>query len=73
MLAIASGFFALVATYFLYDGFLVQVVVPTTGGDVANLQLMHVQSLDISLGIGATVVSAIFAIGAAIVGQIRRG
>jgi hypothetical protein len=40
---------------------------PNDGGSVANLQLMHAQAMNIGIGIGAAVIAAIFATGAAIV------
>ena len=67
-LAAFAFLFALVAGYFLYSGLTLDTSVSTgDGGTVANLQLMHVQTMQIGLGIGATVVASIFAVGAAVV------
>jgi hypothetical protein len=60
--------FGVVAAYFLYVGITLATSVPTgDGGSVANLQLMHAQAMNIGIGIGAAVIAAIFATGAAIV------
>lgn len=72
LLAIGSFIFALVAGWFLYIGFVADVSVPTDSGDVANLQLMHVQATNIAVGIGAALVSAVLAVGSAIVAAIHR-
>ena len=67
-LAAFAFVFALVAGYFLYSGFSLETSVSTgDGGTVANLQLMHVQAMQMGLGIGAAVIASIFAVGAAIV------
>lgn len=67
-LAAFAFIFSAVAGYFLFEGFTLDTSVGTgDGGSVANLQLMHVQAMQIGLGIGAAVVAAIFAVGAAIV------
>ena len=70
-LSVGSGLFAIVAAYFLYSGFSTPTTITVEGNDIANLQLMHIQMLNISIGIGAAVVSAILATGAAIVGAIK--
>lgn len=62
-LAAFAFVFALVAGYFLFEG----MTLDTNVGDVANLQLMHVQAMQIGLGVGSAVIAAMFAIGAAIV------
>jgi hypothetical protein len=60
--------FGVVAAYFLFVGITLDTAVSTgDGGTVANLQLMHVQAMNIGIGIGAAVISAIFAVGAAII------
>jgi uncharacterized membrane protein YfcA len=66
-LGILSALFAIVCVYFLWSGFSLE----TTIDDTANLQLMHSQSLNFATGIGAGIISAILAIGAAIVGAIN--
>ena len=72
LLALGSFLFALVAGWFLYAGLSAGVTVATEAGEIANLQLMHVQATNIAIGIGASVVSAILAVGAAIVSAIGR-
>lgn len=67
-LAFSGVIFAIIATYFLYSGFTLE----TTIGDTANLQLMHIQSLNFATGIGAAIISAILAVGSAIVGTITK-
>lgn len=62
-LAAFAFIFALIAGYFLFEGF----TLDTSVGEVANLQLMHVQAMQIGLGIGAAVIAAILVTGAAIV------
>jgi multisubunit Na+/H+ antiporter MnhB subunit len=67
-LAAVAFIFALVAGYFLFAGFTLDTSVATgEGGSVANLQLMHVQAMQVGIGIGAAVIASIFAIGAAII------
>jgi uncharacterized membrane protein len=53
---VASVLFAIVAAYFLFSGFTLE----TTFEGQANLQLMHIQSLNFMTGIGAAIISAIF-------------
>lgn len=67
-LAFFSAIFALIAGWFLYVGFTAEIVV----GETVNLQAMHIQSQNIATGIGASIVSAVLAIGSAIVTAIRR-
>ena len=67
--------FSLVSAYFLYVAFGIETTVVQPGAvqgfdGVANLQLMHLQSLNLEIGIGAAIVAAIFFVGAAIVGAI---
>jgi hypothetical protein len=57
----------MVAAYFLYSA----SIVPTSIDSTANLELMHIQSVQFAIGIGAAVISAVLAVGAAIVGAIR--
>lgn len=72
LLALGSAIFALVAGWFLYAGLSADVLVATEVGLVANAELMHVQATNIAIGIGSALVSAILAIGSAIVAAIRR-
>ena len=71
-LAFASFLFAVVAGWFFYAGLSIPVAVATEAGDVANLQLMQIQSTNIAIGIGAAVIAAILATGSAVVGVIRQ-
>lgn len=67
-LAAFAFIFAAVAAYFLYSGMMLDTSVSAgDGSSVANLQLMHVQAMQIGLGTGAAIVASIFAVGAAIV------
>jgi hypothetical protein len=67
-LAMTSALFAFVAAYFLWSGF----TLVTDFDGTANLQLMHIQSLNFATGIGSAIVSAILAVGSAIVGTITK-
>lgn len=71
-LAFGSLIFALVAAWFAYVGLSSEVVIATEAGEVANLQLMHIQSVNITISAGAAAVAAILAIGSAIVTAIRK-
>lgn len=72
-LSIAAVVFGLAAFWFLFWGFTMNTTVNPDGlGDVANLQMMHVQSLNFAVGIGAAVMSAIFFAGSVIVGALRK-
>lgn len=71
-LALTSVLFALLAAYSLWSGLSADTAVPTDQGEIANLQLMQIQSANIAIGIGSAVISAIFAVGAAIVGALCR-
>jgi hypothetical protein len=67
-LAAFAFIFAAAAAYFLYSGLTLETsVADGAGGSVANIQLMHVQAMQVGLGIGAAIVASIFAVGAAIV------
>lgn len=66
-LATTSAIFAIAAAYFLWSGFTLATDIDGT----ANLQLMHIQSMNFATGIGAAVVSAVLAVGSAIVGTIN--
>lgn len=71
-LAFGSVIFALVAAWFLFVGISADVAVITEAGEIANLQLMHTQTSNIAIGIGSAIVSAILAVGAAIVSALSR-
>jgi hypothetical protein len=66
-----SILFAIVAGAFLFIGYSRETTVFTDGGEIANLQMLHLQSLDFAIAIGAAVISAILAIGSAIVAAIN--
>lgn len=72
VLEVIATIFAIIAAWFIYVGVSAGVTVTTEAGEVANLQLMHVQATNIQIGIGAAIVSAILLIGSAIIGAIRR-
>lgn len=61
-LAAIAFVFTLVAGYFLYVG----VTLDTSIEGTANLQLMHVQAMNIGIGVGAAIIASIFAVGAAL-------
>lgn len=61
LLAFGVAFWA-VAAYFIYSG----MILPTNDGMVANLEAMHIQSLNFATGIGAAIVAAIFTSAAAL-------
>lgn len=63
--AIGTILFALVAAYFLASGFMMATDMPSLdgSGSVANLQLMHIQSINFATGIGAAIISAILSLG----------
>ena len=64
--------FALVAAYFFYSGYTLPTSVNQDGqGYVANLELMHIQSINFATAIGASVIAAILAVGASIVSAIN--
>ena len=71
-LAAGSVIFALVAGWFVYVGVAAETTIAYEGQIVANAQLMHIQTTNIAIGIGAAIVSAILLIGSAIIGAIRR-
>jgi hypothetical protein len=71
-LGLGSFIFTAVAAWFIYVGVSADVTVATEAGEMANLQLMHIQATNIAIGIGSAVVAAILAVGAAIVGAIGR-
>jgi hypothetical protein len=67
--------FGAAAAYFYIIGFSISTAVPNAAAPagfdgIANLQLMHIQLLDILIGTGAAIVSAVFLAGGAIVSVI---
>lgn len=69
VLAAVALVFALVAGYFLFSGMTLDTSVSADGTTVANLQLMHVQAMQIGIGVGSAITASIFAVGAAIVSR----
>lgn len=69
---ITAGIFAIVAAYFLYSGFTLATSVTIEGQAVANLELMHIQSMNFATGIGAAIIAAVLLAASAIIGAIRR-
>lgn len=65
-LSFTAILFAIVSAYFLYSGFTLDTAIDGT----ANLQLMHIQSMNFATGIGAAIIAAILAVGSAIVGAV---
>lgn len=61
-----GALFTVAAGYFLFVGLTLQTTIGSGGETVANLQLMHIQAMDIAIGIGAAIVAAIFVVGAAL-------
>jgi hypothetical protein len=59
--------FSIAAAYFLYSGF----ATPTAIDEVSNLQLMHIQTINVSIGIACAIIASLFAVGASIVGAVR--
>ena len=70
-LGLGSIMFGLIAAYFISSAIQTPTSIYSGGGYVANLELMHMQSLNMAQGIGAAIVSAILVVGAAIVSAIR--
>lgn len=71
VLEIAAGIFAAVAAYFLYSGFTLATNITIEGQAVANLELMHIQSMNFATGIGAAIIAAVLLAASAIIGAIR--
>lgn len=65
---IGAGVFTIIAAYFLYSGFTLATDIPNPDGfgTVANLQLMHIQSLNFATGIGSAIIAAILLVGSRI-------
>jgi hypothetical protein len=63
------------AAWFLFAGLTIDTTVPTSepafGGGIANLQLMHIQMLDIVIGLVSGLTSAVLFTGAAIVATVQ--
>lgn len=74
-LAIFSFVLLGLATWFLYAGFSIDTAIPSGDGSqaISNLQLMHVQLLDIILGAVSFLASCILFAGSAIVGSAKQG
>lgn len=67
--------FSMASAYFFATGFSIETTVTTADAPagyqgISNLQLMHVQTLDILIGTGAAIIAAIFLVGSAIAGAI---
>lgn len=71
LLAFGGCIFGLVSAWFLYVGFSAEVTVATAEGQVANLQLMHIQATNISIGVGSGLASIILWAACAIVCAIN--
>ena len=74
-LAAFGTVFVIVAGYFIWIALGIETTVVSAGvpegfDGVANLQLMHIQGLNLQIGLGAGVVAAILFVGAAIVDAI---
>lgn len=73
-LRLTAAIFTVVAAYFFYSGYAIETTIVTPGVEgfdgIANLQLMHVQSLNFATAIGAAIIAAILAVGSAIVAAI---
>ena len=68
--------FLVVSVYFFYSAFLVPTTVPNPYPSpgleqVSNLQLMHIQSSNFLLAVGAAIVSSIFLCSSAIVAALH--
>lgn len=64
--------FAIISAWFLYIGFSMDTTITSEGMDVVNMQLMHIQSLNIALGVGAGIAAVLIAVGGAVVDAIER-
>lgn len=76
LLMLLGALFAVIGVYFLYSGFILPTSVPNPAAvpgmeQVANLELMHIQTMNFLTGVGALIISALFWVGAAIVGSIN--
>lgn len=71
-MVIASIIFGAIGAYFISTAYGQPVTVDVNGQVIANLQLMHTQSLGMMIGLGAGLVSALFIVGALIVGGLER-
>lgn len=64
-LKFAAALFWVVCAWFIFIAFRGPMTVPMGADQVANLQLMHIQSMNTIIGVGAGIVGAIFAVAAA--------
>ncbi len=71
-MVIASIIFAAIGAYFISTAYGQEVAVDVDGQIIANLQLMHTRSLGMMIGLGAALASALFSVGALIVGGLER-
>lgn len=71
-LALGSVLFAILAAYQIYSGLSAPMAFPTEQGEVANLQMIHLRSMNLDIGIAAAIISAILAVGSAIAGAITK-
>ncbi len=58
----AAVIFGAVAAYFIITAYGQDVTIDYEGQTVANIQLMHIQSLGMMIGLGSGIVSALFAV-----------
>lgn len=76
VLAAFGAIFGVIGGYFIWIACTMETTV--TGGaapagfdGIANLQLMHIQAMNLHIGLGSAAVAAIFIIGGAIVSAIK--
>ena len=62
----AAAIFGVIAAYFLVAAFAVPVFAQDADGNFGGPYLMHLQAMDLARGIGAAIISALFAVGAAL-------
>jgi hypothetical protein len=60
----------LIGAWFLYSGFAMDVTVVSDGQSVANLQLMHIQQMNLTLGALSIIEGTIAFVGGAILMQM---
>jgi hypothetical protein len=78
-LTFSATILLMVATWFLYAGFSMETTVPASDASeflngaqgVSNLQLMHIQLIDVVIGVTAGLGSCILYVGSAIVTALR--
>lgn len=71
-LYLGGAAFWVAAAWFIYSAFQIPMTIQTDGGEVANLQLMHIQSAKLILGVGAGIAAAILTGCGAIIEALRR-